>query len=98
MAAGGACPSLHIVVESVVLTGSRELFWPGGVLHCAVAAGDFGADVGREEGDSAEEGLQDGETAADDGEVDFDGPVGDFESDIFDLVGMDKGKRLENRA
>lgn len=81
-----------------MLTGSRELFWPGGVLQCAVAAGDFGADVRGEEGDFAEEGLQDGEAAADDGEVDFDGPVGDFESDIFDLVGVDKGKRLKYRA
>lgn len=81
-----------------MLTGSRELFWPGGVLHFAVAAGDSGADVGGEEGDFAEEGLQDGEAAADDGEVDFDGPVGDFESDIFDLVGMDNGIRSEERA
>lgn len=75
-AAGGAGPSLHIVVESVVLTGPREPFGPGGGLRRAAAGGDFGADVGGE-GDFAEEGLQDGEAAADDGEVNFDGPVWD---------------------
>ena len=43
-----------------------------------MAAGESGAEVGREErgeeGEFAEEGLQDGEAAADDGKVDFYGP------------------------
>lgn len=90
---GGACPSLHIVIESIEVESPRESFGPGGVLRraAAAAAGGFGADVGGGEGNFAEEGLQDGEAAAGDGKVDFDGPVCDFESD---LVGMN-GEKVE---
>lgn len=75
-----------------MVTGSRELFWPRGVLHCAAAAGNFGADVGGEEGDFAEEGLQDGEAAADDGQVDFDGPVCNSNQKILTLWEWTRGK------
>ena len=59
--------------------GTGEFFGPGGALHGAVAAAEDGAEVGGDEGDEegyfAEEGLEDGQAAADDGEVDFDDPV-----------------------
>ena len=49
------------------------------MLHGAVTTAEFGAEVGGKEGDEesdfAEEGLQDGQTAADNCEVDFYGPV-----------------------
>ena len=63
----------------LVRTGAGEFLGPGTLLHAAVAAAEFGADVrgqeGDEEADFAEEGLEDGEAAAGDGEVDFDGPM-----------------------
>lgn len=63
------------------MSGPGELARPGRFLHGAVTAAEFGAEVGREEGDEegdfAEEGLKDGQAAADDCEVDFDGPVMD---------------------
>ena len=76
---GEAGPLLD-VVNLVRTTGPGELLGPGTLLHAALAAAEFGAEVrgqeGDEEADFAEEGLEDGEAAAGYGEVDFDGPVG----------------------
>ena len=67
------------VVNLVRTTGPGELLGPGTLLHAALAAAEFGAEVRGQEGDDeadfAEEGLEDGEAAAGYGEVDFDGPV-----------------------
>ena len=66
-------------VPGVDRTGARESSGWGSLLHGAVAAAELGADAGGEVGDPeegvAEEGLQDGEAAADYGEVYFEGPV-----------------------
>ena len=66
-------------IVDLVPTGAGEFLRPGTLLHAAAVAAEFGADVrGQErdeEADFAEEGLQDGETAAGDGEIDFDGPM-----------------------
>ena len=70
MAAGSL---LHVM--DLISTGPGESFGPGSLLHCGVAAGEFGADMGGEQWNFAEERVQDGEAAADDGEVDFDRPV-----------------------
>lgn len=49
------------------------------MLHGAVTAAEFGAEVGGKEGNEernfAEQGLQNGQAATDDCEVDFYGPV-----------------------
>ena len=57
------------------MMGPVELDGPGALFHGAVAAAELGAEDGGEEGELAEEGLQDGEAAADDGKVDFDDPA-----------------------
>ena len=74
---GRFASKLH--VSGVSRAGARESSGRGSLLHGAVAAAELGAYAGGEVGDKedkiAEEGLQDGEAAADDGEVYLEGPV-----------------------
>ena len=66
-------------VPGVGRAGACESSGGGSLLQGAVAAAELGAyaggEVGDEEDEIAEEGLQDGEAAADDGEVYFKGPA-----------------------
>ena len=61
LAAGAGSTLLQVGVMGFLSTGACEMFGPGGLLHGAGTAGEFGADVGGEEGDEerefAEEGL-----------------------------------------
>lgn len=79
----------------LVSTGPGESFGPGSFLHSGVAAAEFGADMGGEQWDFAEERVQDGEAAADDGEVNFDGPV---VNEFDEILHSEKGQQCRRTS